>query len=277
MPEGPVTLKAEEMQAFLDSLAAAGRTPSTLETYERSLRKLRDFHAGAPATRESLVEWHRWLQSEGYSASTVNLCASVANGFLSYIGRRDMLLEQRLGCEDNPRPTVTRREYLRMLRAARAEGKERVYLYFKVFATMGISVQELHLLTLEAVKLGSFSASGPDDDGLRTVMVPEGLREELIDYCRRTGVKEGPVFLSRKGVPVRRTAVSDSMRFFCVRVGLDSEKANPSCLRQLYYATQEKIRRNLEERAMREYARLLAAEQKETAWERQDVPLPGSA
>ena len=151
-----------------------------------------------------------------------------------------------------------------MLRAARAAGKLRVYVLIKLFAQTGINVHDLTNVTVEAVTAGAVSSgSGP---GARTVRLPDKLRQELLEYCRESGIQTGYVFQTQAGGALSRTAVSDSIRVLCRQAGLDDTKSNPRCLRRLYLATQAEIRRNMEELVWQEYAALIEEEDKAAAW-----------
>lgn len=112
-----------------------------------------------------------------------------------------------------------------MLRAARAAGKLRVYVLIKLFAQTGINVHDLTNVTVEAVTAGAVSSgSGP---GARTVRLPDKLRQELLEYCRESGIQTGYVFQTQAGGALSRTAVSDSIRVLCRQAGLDDTKSNP--------------------------------------------------
>lgn len=262
-----IVLSVEGRERYLNALREQGRAESTLQTYERSLRKLSEYLGDSALEKGSLENWRDWMLEMGYLPNTINMSLSIANGYLDFAGRRDLQLVEHVPVQEGGRPSLTRGEYLEMLRAARAQGKEKVYLLIKVFATTGICVQELPCVTAEAVEKG-FARIGRGAQA-RTVCFTDGLRQELRDYCVKRGIATGPVFKSRAGEAVRRTAVTDSIRIFCKQAGLDAEKGNPRCLRQLYLATQDEIHRRLEARARREYEKLLEAEQRETAWNTQ--------
>ena len=60
------------------------------------------------------------LLEKGYAARTINVSVSVVNSFLNWLGHREFQLTDRLELEESEPSDITRAEYLRLLRAARA-------------------------------------------------------------------------------------------------------------------------------------------------------------
>ena len=79
-------------------------------------------------------------------------------------------------------PEITREEYLHLLDTARQLDHRQAYLLVKVFATTGVSVLELPVVTVEAVNAGRLSNAGD------TVPLASGLQDELTAYGR-TGIR----------------------------------------------------------------------------------------
>ncbi len=46
----------------------------------------------------------------------------------------------------------------------------------------------------------------------RVVMIPRKPREKLLAYCAETGVKSGPVFVTRNGKPLKRSNIWKELR-----------------------------------------------------------------
>ena len=64
-----------------------------------------------------------------------------------------------------------------------------------------------------------------------------------------------------------RTAVTDSMKQLCRDARVEEEKVNPRCLRQLWQATQEEVRAQLDVLVERTCDRLLETEQLSIGWD----------
>ena len=132
-----------------------------------------------------------------------------------------------------PKPTITREEYFRLLDTAKQLRREQAYFLAKVFATTGISVSELSKLTVETVGEGKLNTSDGD------VIIPPGLRDELISYARRKAIGAGPVFVTRNRQPVSMTRVSIILHGLGTAAGLGEGKSRSSALRELYQTAKE--------------------------------------
>ena len=115
------------------------------------------------------------------------------------------------------------------------------------------------LVTAEAVRTGAISELD--------IRFPAFLRGELLDYCRRNGVEHGPVFVTRNGRPMYRTAVFDAIQRLSRDACVPEEKCNPRCLRKLYRSTQESIQASFALLMEQAHERLLETEQLTTGWE----------
>ena len=259
-----VAVTEEEIGRYLAHLRAMGRPEGTIQTYRLGLDRL---YQSLPEDKEvgpnTLHWWQGALLEAGYSPSTVNTWLSVAASFLDYLDYPLYRAPRQLAPDRGAQPELSRTEYLRLLQTARLLEKEREYLYVKVFTQVGLSVQELNRLTVEAAQAGFIPPGPGEEEALR---LPAGLREELLDYSRRRGVRSGPVFVTRTGRAVKRTNVSDSVRRLCREAQVAPEKGNPRCLRKLYLETQASIRDSLRLLAEQTYDRLLESEQAMVGW-----------
>lgn len=260
--EAGVPLSPEEMEGFLSSLEARGRTAETLKWYRRGLGHLyRALPEDRRIRRGTLARWREALQREGYSSSTVNLFLSVANSYVEYKGCREYQLVGQLKREERAQPELSREEYMRLLGTARALERERAYLLVKVFASTGIGVGELPGVTVEAARAGRL------DLGDRAVHVPKSLCEELLSYAAREGRGGGPVFVDRAGKPMSRTNVTNGVKQLCRAAGVSEEKGNPRCLRRLYQSTREELEARAARWVDRAMDRILRQEQMAVRWE----------
>ena len=251
--EAAFVVTPEAIDRYIQSLRDKGRTAETVHNYHRSLTRLyRELPEGKEIGRDTLPAWRARLLERGYSSRTVNTCLSAANSFVGFWGYRQFQVEGQLEPAGGATPQITRREYLRLLSAARNLGKERVYLLTKLFATTGVTVQELNKVTVEGVSAG---------------VIQTKLREELLCYARRRGVLSGPVFTTREGKPVLRSNVSDSIRALCRDAQVAPEKGNPRCLHKLYLETRREIAQRLDQLARETYECLLDGEQMAIGWE----------
>ena len=267
--EGPAefTLTPERIDLFLDHLKDKGRIEETLKYYRRALERLYEYLPGGKGIQKNtLAQWRENLFQEGYSIQTVNSSMTAANGLLNFFGRRDLQRPEHVRQENTRQPELSRAEYLQLLRTSKWLGRERVYLWIKLFACMDLPLGELPRVTVEAVTDGRVVLEA--DGAAQMLRIPAPLQGELLDFARRTGVSAGPVFLRKNGEPVSRTNVSSSIHNLCEAAGVSPEKGNPRCLRRLYQATREGIREsiNLEAVVDQLYDRMIETEQETVGW-----------
>lgn len=191
-------LSEELIDQFLLEKQRNGCTRDTLGSYRQYLLQL---YEELPERKEirpgTLADWQARLVEKGYATRTVNKRLSAANSLVDFCDRRELQVPDLPLPTDDVQPELTRREYLRLLSAARALGKEQAYLLVKVFACTGLSLQALPCLTAEAVRQGRLVMTA---NGVRQIIqLPAALRDDLTGYIQRNGLSGGPVFVSRNG------------------------------------------------------------------------------
>lgn len=252
---------------FLQSEKCTKWDPDTRRCYTNYLRDLLLFvqRNGAPS-RELLAAWKEHL-SQKYGRTSINVHIAAANNYFRWCDRYDLLssytkTEMHTGKEA---VTLTRAEYLKMLRTARRLGKYRSYLLIKLFATTNLPLQCLNALTAEIVMQGDGTLQcGENDFRFRC---PSGLRTELLDYMSRNGIQSGPVFVTRRGQPLSRVNIFRSLQDICRAAGVPEEKGNPRSLRNLYKDTQKRIEERLVVLKNQMYDQLLEIEQEGIGWQ----------
>ena len=90
-------------------------------------------------------------------------------------------------CES--RRELTKNEYLRLVRAARDSGNERLALLLQTVCSTGIRISELAAITVEAAC--ARSASVDCKGKIRTVFLPEALCRLLRRYADKRGIRSG--------------------------------------------------------------------------------------
>lgn len=264
--ETGVLLTQESIEQFLDACQSRGRVEGTLQWYRRGLNRLYQALPEDKFIRQGALErWREELVEMEYTPGTVNMFLSIANSYLDFVGHRECQLASQLKPKSSLQPELTREEYVQLLRTAKALDKERLYLLVKLFASTGLSVQELPNVTVEAVQKGEI-VHFPHKVEQR-VRIPECLRKELSGYIRRNGYTSGPIFQNKDGGPLNRTYVSTAIRRLCMEARVPEEKGNPRCLKRLYQNTRSDIENNVALLVEQALDRVLEQEQSAIGWE----------
>ena len=108
--ESAAALTPEQVEGYLDCLAAKGRVPDTIENYRRGMRRLyRDLPGGDKVIRPgTLRQWREQLIKDGYSATAVNQFIVAANGYLDYVHARELQVTDKLRVPKETRPELAR-------------------------------------------------------------------------------------------------------------------------------------------------------------------------
>ena len=254
------TLTEDVLAAYLSLLRAQGRKDESLRSCENVLRQFLAFLPEGRLTRESLPAWREYLLSEGYAVRTVNSKVSTVNALLEAMECRDFQVSKQLPAQEFNAPELTRQEYLRMLQTAKLLEDRRGYVLAKLFATTGLSVSDLPLVTVEAAEAGRLVK------GREIVRFPEGLQTDLLDYAKRSGRTTGTIFTQKNGSPLMRTQVSVYIQKLGQDARIPVEKANVRALRQLHKATVAAIEANFDLLVQQAYERQLEVEEVSAGW-----------
>ena len=257
-------LKGYPISEFLQSEKCVGWNPDTRRYYANCLQDLLAFtrRHGEP-TEQLLTDWVAHLK-QTYGRKTVNVHITAANQYFRWCGRLE-LMRGHIKSEtttDPPTPTVTRAEYLKLLRTARALGKQRTYLLIKLFATTDLPLQCLDQVTAEVVKAGQgtldyhgvtidFRCPPPlqleqitaeavkanhilSSDGRRTFLLCAELQAKLLQYAAGQGITGGKIFLSSNELPLARLSTSQILQKVAHSAGVSPNKVTARTLRDLY-------------------------------------------
>lgn len=265
-------LRGYPVTDFLHSEKCAALTSETRRTYTNCLGRLREYAAShSPLTPERIVQWDQELQKK-YTESGVCVHLAAANSYFKWCNRYDLVyVHKRESNRDaSDSPTLTRLEYLKLLRMARSLEKQRTYLLIKLFATTDTPLQCLDQITAELVRkgYGTIHFRGNSIE----FYCPKPLQKELLEYMAISGVYRGPVFVTRNGKLIGRPNIFRSIKEICQAAGVDEGKGNPRALRNLYKVSQRDIETRLAVLKHQMIDQTVALEQEVIGWEPQGPP-----
>ena len=193
-------LTQREFDQFEDYLRHDEREESTIEAYLRSLTRFAEWADGRAVTKELAMEWKAALAEAGYRPISVNAMLAAVNKFFTCMGREDCKVRylklQRQMFRKSERE-LTRAEYQRLLDAAQARGDIRLLLLLETLCATGIRVSELQYITVEAARNGvaEIALKGK----IRTILLPTKLCRKLLKYAKKRNIRQGQIFLTKKG------------------------------------------------------------------------------
>ena len=90
----------------------------------------------------------------------------------------------------------------------------------------------MHYITVEALERGK--AEIHLKGKIRVVLLTGKLCKKMLKYAKKQKISAGPVFVTRKGVPISRKQIWADMKKLCVDAGVESTKVFPHNLRHLF-------------------------------------------
>ncbi len=256
----------DDVERFLDAERNKGWTAMTVKRYRSALERMyQDLPAEKQIQRGTLVQWREELLDNGFAPSGINLIFSACNKFLDFVGHRECQVVDQLPIGDKLQPELTRNEYLRLLQTAKQLEQERIYMLVKVFGSIGLRIQDLPLLTVEAVREGKLTSIV--GSRRQTVRIPKCRREELLDYARRSGVSSGPIFVGRNGQPSNRSEIAVNLRKLGESAQIPAGKVTARTLRKLCGQTRANIEANMDLLVEQALERQLEQEELTVGWD----------
>ena len=239
-------LTAERLEDFRQWLREEERSPGTIEKYLRDVGLFAVWLGERAVSKELAAEWKESLRQAGYAPVTINSMIAAVNAFFRYAGweacRIKTLRLQRRIFRDSNRE-LTRKEYDRLLRAARNQGKDRLALLMETIGATGIRVSEVSYITVEAVRQGQTEVSLKGK--IRTILLPEKLCRKLLKYARKEKIASGEIFLTGSGRGISRRQIWAEMKALCRGAGVEPTKVFPHNLRHLFAAAFYRVCRDI--------------------------------
>ena len=104
-------------------------------------------------------------------------------------------------------------------------------------------MSELQYITVEAVYAGKAVVSCKNKT--RVIFIPSSLQKTLKERIKKTGLKTGPVFVSKNGAPLNRSNIWREMKALCASAGVSPDKVFPHNLRHLFARTFYSIEKDI--------------------------------
>lgn len=225
---------AAELDAFAAALRAEERSPGTVDKYMRDAARFAAWLDGREASRETAGKWREELLGV-LSPVTVNSMLAAVNKLFRVLGWEDcrvrpLKLQRRLFREEGRE--LTRVEYVRLISAARAAGRERLSLLMESICASGIRVSEVRFITVEAAREGR--ARVYMKGKIREILLPGRLCRRLLGYARRKRIASGEIFVTRSGKGMSRKQIWAEMKTVCAAARVAAGKVFPHNLRHLF-------------------------------------------
>lgn len=221
------------------------KSNATLEKYMRDINAFREWLGNRIVEKVMVLEYKAYLV-ENYAPASANSMLSSINSFFEFnewheLKVKMLKIQKQIFAEKNKE--LTKAEYERLLDAAKSKKNERLYYLMQTICSSGIRVSELKSITIEAVKerRAIIKCKGK----MRIVILPKELCKMLADYAKEQKITSGPVFVTKTGKPLDRSAIWKMMKQLCESAGVPKEKVFPHNLRHLFARTYYTIQKDI--------------------------------
>ena len=224
----------ESVLEFEKLLHAEEKSGGTIEKYMRDVRTFLIYIEGREWRKENIIAYKGYL-AEKYAASTANTMLVAMNRFFDFINRRDLQvkpLKVQRKIFSRQEKELSKGEYIRLVQAAERKGDQQLALILQTICATGIRVSELQFITVEALYAGRAEVRGKGKQ--RVIFIPKNLKKMLMKFIKCRGVKDGSIFITKRGRPIERTNVWSKMKKLCEAAGVRREKVFPHNLRHLF-------------------------------------------
>lgn len=244
-------IRENTLSDFFRFLIGQERSLSTAEKYTRDVRAFlswqKDFYKkDHPLSRQQVIAWKETLLEKKYAPVTINSMLSSVNSFLTFLGREDCrvkLLRIQKKVFREKEKELTRREYEKLLEAAKRGGRQRLHILMECIGNTGIRVSEVKYITVEAARAGRADISLKGK--VRTILIQKKLCRRLLEYAKKRKIRTGCIFLTKTGKELSRKQIWKEMKSLCRTSGVMPEKVFPHNLRHLFAVTFYRVGRDI--------------------------------
>jgi site-specific recombinase XerD len=187
----------------------------------------------AGTTSENLLSYKGYLL-EKYKPKTVNLRIQAINKYLEFLGEEKLQLKfvkiQQKNFLEN---VISHADYVFLKNSLKKDGNREWYFVVWYLAATGARVSELVQIKVEHVEAGYFDLYTKGGK-LRRLYIPKKLRTETVDWLNEKKRTSGYLFLNRFGKRITTRGVSQQLKNYAKKYGLDTKVVYPHSFRHRF-------------------------------------------
>lgn len=184
-------------------------------------------------TKRNLLSYKAFLM-ENFKPKTVNLRIQALNKYLEFskhtrLRLKSVKVQQKSYLEN----VISNEDYIFFKNKLRKEPNPEWYFIVRYLAATGARVSELVQIKIEHVNAGYIDIYGKGGK-FRRIFIPKTLREETNDWLSDAGRTEGYLFLNRFGKRITTRGVSQQLKNYAVKYGLNQKVVYPHSFRHRF-------------------------------------------
>jgi len=216
---------------FEAHLLKGNLSTNTITSYLWTVNFFQSHYEGI--STENLLAYKGYLL-ERFKPKTVNLRIQAINKYLEFLDKNKLQLKfvkiQQKSFLEN---VISNADYTFLRNSLRKDGNKQWYFVVWYLAATGARVSELVQIKVEHVEIGYFDLYTKGGK-LRRLYIPKKLRTETADWLEEENRISGYLFLNRFGERITPRGISQQLKNYAVKYGLDAKVVYPHSFRHRY-------------------------------------------
>ena len=218
-------------QTFEEHLRKSNLSENTITSY---LWTVNYYHSHYDeVNKENLLAYKGYLM-EFFKPKTVNLRIQGINKYLEFLGKEKLQLKavkvQQKNFLEN---VISNADYNYLKKQLKKDGNMEWYFVVWYLAATGARVSELIQIKIEHIEIGYFDLYTKGRK-LRRLYIPKKLRTETLEWLGENNRSSGYLFLNRYGDRITTRGISQQLKNYADKYGLDKKVVYPHSFRHRY-------------------------------------------
>lgn len=220
------------MEKFKSFLVASNLAANTVSAYITAIKNYNEKYEDI--NKRNLLEWKVFL-IENFKAKTVNLKIQAMNKYLEFIKKPNLKIkavrvQQRTFLEN----VISDADYVFFKRKLKQEDNKEWYFIVRFLGATGARISELIKIKVEHVELGYIDLYTKGGK-IRRIYIPLALRKETEAWIKNTlMISSGYLFLNRFGDRITTRGISQQLKNFAIKYGIDPKVVYPHSFRHRF-------------------------------------------
>ena len=218
-------------KSFEAYLRRTNLSENTIEVYLWTVKYFEEHYDGI--TKENLLAYKGYLM-EQFKPKTVNLRIQAMNKYLTYLSKDSLRIKSvKVQQKNFLENVISNADYNFLKKQLKKDGNTEWYFVVWYLAATGARVSELIRIKVEHVDIGYFDLYSKGGK-LRRLYIPKKLRDETKEWLKKTERTSGYLFLNRFGERITTRGISQQLKNYAEKYGLDKKVVYPHSFRHRY-------------------------------------------
>lgn len=222
--------KEQQIEHFREYLEDKELSANTVEVYITAMKQF--FLSFGEISKKNGLNWKRELQEKGLKAKSINVKLNAFNSFCGMVHNdgskvKTMRIHQATAVSN----VISEKDYKKLLYGLKNDGNMRWYYNIKLLASTGARVSEY--VRLKKADFSRGYAEMWTKGKIRRIYIPQAFLNEADDYYS-SFEPEDLIVVGRNGKPITTRAISQMLRTFAERYGIDKKVMHPHSFRHMF-------------------------------------------